>query len=49
MARGKTSIPSYSDDEGKPYVDELAHAVILFEDVCTKQKAQLQTLKKQVD
>jgi hypothetical protein len=37
MARGKTSIPSSSDDidnecdgEGKPSVDELAHAVKFF-------------------
>jgi hypothetical protein len=47
MARGKTSIPSSSDDsdsecddEGNPSVDELAHAVKFFDDVCTKQKAQ---------
>jgi hypothetical protein len=53
MARGKTSIPSSSDDsdnecdgEGKPSVDELVHAVKFFEDVCTKQKAQLKILKK---
>jgi hypothetical protein len=52
MARGKTSIPSSSDDsdnecdgEGKPSVDELAHVIKCFEDVCTKQKAQLKTLK----
>jgi FtsZ-binding cell division protein ZapB len=52
MARGKMSIPSSSDgnssdDEGdvKPSVDELAKAVKLFQDVCTKQKAQLKTLK----
>jgi hypothetical protein len=46
MARGKSSIPSSSDDsssddgesEGKPFVDELAEAVKFFEDVCTKQK-----------
>jgi hypothetical protein len=50
--RGKTSIPSSSDDsdsecddEGKPSVDELAHADKFFEDVCTKQKAQLKILK----
>jgi hypothetical protein len=53
MARGKMSIPSSSDDsssdddgEGKPSVDELAEAVKFFQDVCTKQKAQLKTLKK---
>jgi hypothetical protein len=52
MARGKMSIPSSSDDnssddegEGKPSLDELAEAVKFFEDVCTKQKAQLKTLK----
>jgi hypothetical protein len=41
--RGKTSIPSSSDDndsndESKPSIDELVHAVKFFEDVCTKQK-----------
>jgi hypothetical protein len=53
MVRGKTSIPSSSDDsddecddEGKPSLDELAHGIKFFEDVCTKQKAQLKTLKK---
>jgi midasin (ATPase involved in ribosome maturation) len=53
MARGKMSIPSSSDDsssddgegEGKPSLDELAKAVKCFEDVCTKQKDQLKTLK----
>jgi hypothetical protein len=52
MARGKTSIPYSSDDsddecdeEGKPSLDELVQAVKFFEDVCTKQKAQLKTLK----
>jgi hypothetical protein len=52
MARGKTSIPYSSDDsddecdeEGKPSLDELVHAVKFFEDVCTKQKAKLKTLK----
>ena len=51
MARGKTSFPSSSDDndseldnEGKPSLDELAHTIKFFEDVCTKQKAQLKTL-----
>jgi hypothetical protein len=55
MARGKTSIPSSSDDsddecddEGKPSVDELVHTVKFFEDVCTKQKAQLKTLKNKL-
>jgi hypothetical protein len=55
MARGKASIPSSSDDsddecddEEKPSVDELAHAVKFFEDVCTKQKAQLKTLKNKL-
>jgi hypothetical protein len=55
MARGKMSIPSPSDDsssddegEGKPFVDELAEAVKLFQDVCTKQKAQLKTLKNKL-
>jgi hypothetical protein len=52
MARGKMSIPSSSDEsssddegEGKPSVDELANAVKFFQDVCTKQKAQLKTFK----
>jgi uncharacterized coiled-coil protein SlyX len=50
MARGHTSIPSSSDDsniddEDKTSIDELAHAVKFFEDVCTKQKAQLKVLK----
>jgi hypothetical protein len=52
MARCKMSIPSSSDEissddegEGKPSVDELAEAVKFFQDVCTKQKAQLKTLK----
>jgi hypothetical protein len=56
MARGKMSIPSSSDDssyddgegEGKPSFDELAEAVKFFEDVCTKQKAQLKTLKNKL-
>jgi hypothetical protein len=53
MARG--SIPSSSDDsssddevEAKPSVDELAEAVKFFQDVCTKQKAQLKTLKNKL-
>jgi hypothetical protein len=52
MARGKMSIPSSSDEsssddkgEGKPSVDELPDAVKFFQDVCTKQKAQLKTFK----
>jgi hypothetical protein len=52
MPRCKTSIPSPSDDsddecddKGKPSLDELAHIVKFFEDVCPKQKAQLKTLK----
>jgi chromosome segregation ATPase len=55
MARGKMSILSSSDDsssdddgEGKPSIDELAEAVKFFEDVCTKQKAQLMTLKNKL-
>jgi hypothetical protein len=55
MARGKMSIPSSSyesssDDEGegKPSVDELAEAVKFFQNVCTKQKAQLKTLKNKL-
>jgi hypothetical protein len=54
MARGKMSIPSSSDDssndegERKPSVDELAEAVKVFQDVCTKQKAQLKTLKNKL-
>jgi hypothetical protein len=55
MARGKMSIPSSSDEsssddegEGKPSVDELAEAVKFFQVVCTKQKAQLKTLKSKL-
>jgi hypothetical protein len=55
MARGKTSIPSSSDDsddecddEGNPSIDELVHAINFFEDVCTKQKSQLKTLKNKL-
>jgi hypothetical protein len=55
MARGKMIIPSSSDEgssddegEGKPSVDEVAEAVKFFHDVCTKQKAQLKTLKKKL-
>jgi hypothetical protein len=49
MARGKSSIPSSSDDsEGKPSLDELAMSFDFFEDVCTKQKAQLKTLKSKL-
>jgi hypothetical protein len=55
MARGKMSIPSSSDEsssddegEGKPSVDELAEVVKFFQDVCTKQKAQLNTLKSKL-
>jgi FtsZ-binding cell division protein ZapB len=49
------SIPSSSDDissddegEGKPFIDELAEAVNFFQDVCTKQKGQLKTLKNKL-
>jgi FtsZ-binding cell division protein ZapB len=55
MARGKMSIPSSSDEsssddegEGKPAVDELAEAVNFFQDVCTRKKAQLKTLKSKL-
>jgi hypothetical protein len=50
MARGKMSIPSSSDDEGegKPFVDELAEVVKFFQNVCTKKKAQLKTLKNKL-
>jgi FtsZ-binding cell division protein ZapB len=55
MARVKMSTPSSSDEsssddegEGKPSVDELAEAVNFFQDVCTKQKAQLKTLKNKL-
>jgi hypothetical protein len=55
MARGKMSIPSSSDEssgddegEGKPFVDELAEAVKFFQDVCTKRKVQLKTLKNKL-
>jgi hypothetical protein len=55
MAKCKTRIPSSSDDsddecdgEGKPSIDELAHAVKFFEDVCIKQNAQLKTLKNKL-
>jgi hypothetical protein len=46
MARGKMSIPSSSDEnssddegEGKPFVDELAEAVKIFQDVYTKKSS----------
>jgi FtsZ-binding cell division protein ZapB len=49
------SIPSSSDDsssddesERKPSIDELAEAVKFFQDICTKQKAQLKTLKNKL-
>jgi hypothetical protein len=55
MGRGKMSIPSSSyescsDDEGegKPSIDELAKAIKFFQDVCTKQKAKLKTLKNKL-
>jgi hypothetical protein len=55
IPRGKMSIQSSSDEsssddegEGKPSVDELAEAVKFFQDVCTKQKAQLKTLKNEL-
>jgi hypothetical protein len=55
MARGKMCIPSSSDEsssddegEGKPSADELVEAVKFFQDVCTKQKAQLKTLKSKL-
>jgi hypothetical protein len=55
MARGKMSIPSSSDDsssddegEGKPSIDELVEDINFFQDVCTKQKAQLKTLKNKL-
>jgi hypothetical protein len=55
MARDKSSIPFSSDDsdngcdgEGKASLDELTHVVEFFEDVCTKQKAQLKTLKNKL-
>jgi FtsZ-binding cell division protein ZapB len=55
MARGKISILSSSDDsssddegERKPSIDELAETVKIFQDVCTKQKAQLKTLKNKL-
>jgi hypothetical protein len=55
MARGKMSIPSSSDEsssddegEGKPFVDEIVEAVKFFQHVCTKQKAQLKTLKNKL-
>jgi hypothetical protein len=55
MASGKMSFPSSSDDsssdgedEGKPSLDELAEVVKFFENVCTKQKAQLKTLKNKL-
>jgi hypothetical protein len=55
MARGKMSIPSSSDynssddeGEGKPSIDELAEAVKKFQDICTKQKAQIKTLKNKL-
>jgi FtsZ-binding cell division protein ZapB len=55
-AFSKKSIPSFSDDsssdddedEGKHSLDELVEAVKFFEDVRTKQKAQLKTLKNKL-
>jgi hypothetical protein len=56
MAIGKMTISSSSDDsssddegEGNPSVDELAEAIKFFQDVCTKQKAQLKTLKNKLN
>ena len=34
--------------EGKPFVDGLAEAIKFFQDVCTKQKVQLKTLKNKL-
>jgi hypothetical protein len=55
MSRGKMRITSSSDEnnsddegEGKPSVDELAEAIKVFQDVYTKQKAQLKTLKNKL-
>jgi chromosome segregation ATPase len=55
MARGKMSIPSSSDDissddegEEKPSVYELVEAIKFFQYVCTKQKAQIKTLKNKL-
>jgi hypothetical protein len=55
MAIGKMTIPSSIDDsssddegEGNPSVDDLAEAIKFFQDVCTKQKAQLKTLKNKL-
>jgi hypothetical protein len=55
MARGKMSIPSSCDDsssdyegEGNPSLYELEEAVKFFEDICTKQKAQLKTFKNKL-
>jgi FtsZ-binding cell division protein ZapB len=49
------SIPSSSDDrsnddegEGKPSIDEFVEAVKIFQDVCTRQKAQLETFKNKL-
>jgi hypothetical protein len=55
MARAKMRIPSSSDEnssddegEGKPSVDDLAEAAKFFQNVCTKQKARLKTLKNKL-
>jgi hypothetical protein len=55
IARGKMSIPSSNDEsssddegEGKPSLYELVEAIKFFQDVCTKQKAQLKTLKNKL-
>jgi hypothetical protein len=52
MTRGNTSILSSSDsdskDEDKPSVDKLVHAIRFFEDICTKQKAQLKVLQSKL-
>jgi hypothetical protein len=55
MARGKLNIPSSSDDSssddegvGKPSLDEHVEVVKFFQDVSTKQKTQLKTLKNKL-
>jgi hypothetical protein len=54
VARVYTSIPSSSDSDSdsdveyKPFVDELVHVVKFFEDICTKEKAQIKVLKSKL-
>jgi uncharacterized protein YktA (UPF0223 family) len=53
MAWGNTNDSSSSEydsdsDDDKPSTEELVHIVQFFEEVCTKQKAQLKLLKSKL-